>query len=390
MANCVMDRMKTSDVTNYIYRKVIIVLMVISASCLEPYNPPEISDSVDILVVDGFINSTDSSAIVKLTTATPLSAPDDIDTGVSALVQIEDEEGNAQTLIEVSSGYYALTKMQISTLKKYRVYIVRENDRRYYSEFINLTTCPPIDSVSFKISRQSPGVNILVNTHDDSGNSEYFQWTFDETWEYTSKYGTGFKLVGGVVVPNDLDVHRCYITKPSTEIHVSSTNHLSTNVVRDYPLVFIPVGSQKVSAKYSILVQQRTITKEAYDFWTQLKKSTESLGGLFDPLPSQVLGNVYSANDTSEPVLGYFSGGQVQEKRFFLLFSELPMEVRKQPTIPCQIDSLDFMELSFYPDISLIGSYGETLPEGYTTSYGKNCMDCRDDGGVLTRPDFWD
>jgi hypothetical protein len=36
-------------------------------------------------------------------------------------------------------------------------------------------------------------------------------------------------------------------------------------------------------------VQQRALTKEAYDFWLQLKKTTESLGSLFDPFLPKLL-----------------------------------------------------------------------------------------------------
>ena len=43
--------------------------LVVAAGCLEPYNPPEISDNIDFLVVDGFINSSDNIAKVRLTKA---------------------------------------------------------------------------------------------------------------------------------------------------------------------------------------------------------------------------------------------------------------------------------------------------------------------------------
>jgi hypothetical protein len=41
--------------------------------CVEPYAPPEIKEKVDLLVVDGFMNSTDSSVEVRLSKAIALS-----------------------------------------------------------------------------------------------------------------------------------------------------------------------------------------------------------------------------------------------------------------------------------------------------------------------------
>src|SRR5688572_8131111 len=96
--------------------------------------------------------------------------------------------------------------------KKYRLSISTSNHKQYFSEFIELTSCPPIDSITWKPSIQSPGININVNTHDDSGNTRFYQWTFEETWEYTSRYGASMKLENGVVSHNDLNVSRCYIS----------------------------------------------------------------------------------------------------------------------------------------------------------------------------------
>lgn len=372
-------------------RKSWVILLVAIAGCLEPYNPPAIKDTVDILVVDGFLNSTDNIATVRLTKATALT--DESKTGhevTGALVQIEEEDGQTYTLNEVTSGFYTLTEMNLDHAKKYRLSVVNTNDKKYFSDFIALTPCPPIDSITWKPNKRSAGIDINVNTHDDTGNTKYFQWAFEESWEYTAKYGANNMLRDGVVGVPDMSVNRCWISKPSTEIHVASTEHLSTNTIRDFSLMFIPVRSQKITVKYSILVQQRALPLEAYEFWTQLKKSTESLGGLFDPLPSQVLGNLHSADDSSEPVLGYFSGGQVDTKRIFIPARDIPTELRLPPIQSCPIDSIPIDQIRNYPDMLLIGSYGMPVTEGYITSSGRNCMDCRDDGGALTKPDFWE
>lgn len=365
------------------------MLLIAATGCLEPYNPPEITDNIDLLVVDGFINSSDNIATVRLTKATALSDDSNEEIGVNALVQIEDENGFTQTLNAEGSGNYSLSPLQLSPELKYRLAIVRSDEKRYYSEFISLISCPQIDSISWKASTQSEGINIFANTHDDSGQSNYFQWTFDETWEYTSRYNTHYKLVNGLVLPQELPLGRCWISKPSTEILVASSTLLATNTIREFPLTFIPIRSQKVSVRYSILVQQRALSQEAYDFWTQLKKSTESLGGLFDPLPAQVLGNVYSASDAGEPVLGYFSGGEVSSQRIFIRLRDLPPELRIPHVAPCAVDSITNEAIPRSPNTNLVAPYGSPFPLGYYRALGKNCMDCRDDGGDIVRPDFF-
>lgn len=367
------------------------VLLALISGCIEPYSPPAIDEEVNILVVDGFLDSSNKSVEVKLSKAVALSDDSNGDNYVSgALVQVEEESGSVQTLIETSAGLYTLEQMDVSPEKRYRLVIQNIGSKRYVSEFIELVKTPDIESVTWEPSPQQPGINILVNTEDETGQTKYYQWTFEETWEYTSRYGASYRLINGRPIYNEVSIFRCYKSQPSSTINVGTTTQLSSNVIRNFPLVFLPMGSQKISAKYSILVKQRGITQKAYDFWVQLKKSTESLGGLFDPLPSQVVGNVYVEGETGEPVLGYFSGGEIKEKRAFVTFWDLPEELRAQPSIPCTVDSIEVKFLGNYPDMYLITAYGTPTIKGYTTSGGRNCMDCRDEGGVLQRPDFWD
>jgi len=359
-------------------------------ACLEPYNPPEIKDNVNILVVDGFISTTENSSKVYLSKAVPLSYNGETQTVSNAFVQVEEENGSSYILQESEPGSYSLTNMNLNPAKRYRLSVRTNNDSNYFSEYVDLVATSQIDSITWHPSRQQPGIDIFVNTHDDSGKSKYYRWTFEETWLYRSNYGASYKIVSGQVEWNELDISRCFHNKPSTEIHVGSTVQLATDIIRNFPLVFIPVLSQKVSVKYSILVKQQSLTKDAYNFWTQLKKSTESLGGLFDPLPSQVLGNMYSENNSAEPVLGYFSGGQTSEKRIFIQFNELPPELRLVMPANCPMDTIAIADIRNYPNMFLINSYGSPFPLGYIKSDGHNCMDCRDDGGVLQRPDFWE
>ena len=303
------------------------LLSLAITSCLEPYNPPAISETVDLLVVDGFINIGDNSAEVNLSKATPIANDDGHVPEPNATVRIEDDNGGIYSLVEEADGMYTLANMDLSLSKKYRLTIVRGNGKEYFTDYIELKQTPPIDSISWAPTARRDGINIYANTHDETNNSRYYQWRFMETWEYTSKYFPAYEIRNGTVLPNNVNVNQCWISKPSSEIHIASTTQLNENAIRNFPLIFIPKGSQKVSRRYSILVEQRSLTKDAYDFWNDLKKTTENLGGLFDPLPSKVIGNLRSKNDSQEPVLGYFSGGSTAEQRIFIRVAELPEDI---------------------------------------------------------------
>jgi len=363
---------------------------IVATSCLEPYNPPAIKEVVDLLVVDGFLNASDSSVNVHLSKALAISEDGSPQPELHANVRVEEENGIVYPLAEAGEGNYFLKKMDVDLSRRYRLYITTQNEKVYSSDFIDLPSSPAIDSITWKPGVQDEGIGIYVNTHDPLNKTHYYQWTFEETWEYTSGNFSSYKIQNGVVVPQDQNIYRCWTSRPSTEIHIGTSNQLNEDVIRDFQLMFIPIGSEKLFRKFSIEVQQRALTKDAYDFWLQLKKTTESLGGLFDPLPSQVLGNLRSSGGDSEPVLGYFSGGQAVKKRIFISIVDLPRELRRLVPLFCPMDSIDVNSIASFPDMNLIASYGMPFIQGYFTSYEKNCVDCRDNGGDIVRPDFWE
>ncbi len=367
---------------------IILYFITILFSCVEPYNPPAIEELVDLLVVDGFINASDNSAQVRLSKATALNQNSAGVPETNAIVAIEDDKGNTFSLNENEPGGYFISGEPFSFSEKYRVVIVTRNGKNYFSDFIQLTRPPAIDSINWKRGIQHHGIDIFVNTHDNSNKTHYYQCTFEETWEYISNFPTAFRIKGGVVFPIEENLYHCWLSENSNEILVGSTVQLSADVIREFRLLSIPVPSLRLSQRYSMLVKQRAISKEAFEFYSQLKKSTESLGGLFDPMPAQVLGNLHSEN-ADEPVLGYFSGGEITEKRIFIRLTDLPPDLIELPRYNCPIDTVTLAELKQTPDIILINSYGSPAILGYTTAPDRNCMDCRDEGGVNVRPDFW-
>ncbi|MCC9167131.1 DUF4249 domain-containing protein [Pontibacter harenae] len=372
-------------------------LLMLLVSCVEPYTPDVLDAPNNFLVVNGFININGPSTIQLLRTQNIYDESQPLAES-GAMVKIEEEQGPAYTLEEQAGGYYVLHNLDLNILKKYRLYIRTSNGKEYVSDFIDVKPTPAIDAITWK--PVDDAVQLYVSTHDDENNTWYYRWEYEDTWEFTAAYYSYLRKVGDEIVYRDLkydNIYKCWKTEKSTTIELGSSVMLSQDVISNYKLLTIPATSEKVGLQYSILVKQFALTREAYQYWEILKKNTESIGTLFDPLPSQLTGNIRCVTDPDEPVVGYMSASSMQQKRITIKANELPDDWRlfyprcaPLDTIPVD-KAIDFLgETGGYLPV------GEVFPEnsptqfpiGYTYS-NRSCVDCTV-RGTNVKPGFWE
>ena len=345
-----------------------------------------------MLVVDGSLNAKGES-IIQLTRSQNLSETLPTPHELRAKVAFEDETGNTYPLTERGKGSYSLPARSFDQTKQYRITIRTADSKEYASEFVPLVKVPPpIDEITWAVTSKK-GVQLYVSTHDVNNSTRYYRWSFEETWKYVSAFNSRYDWKNGYPVLRINDIYNCYRTAQSTKIAVGSTANLSQDIVSNFPLLYIEQRSEKIRFKYSILVKQLGLTKEAYDYWFQLQRMTENLGTLFDPQPSQLVGNIKCTSDLSEPVIGYFIAGSTTEKRIFISSDYLP-RASKYITSFDGCVTLDTLSARSLPllntNIVLIESApsGPGMPSAYTFT-GPGCGDCRSAGGTTTQPPFW-
>lgn len=366
--------------------------IILFTGCVEPYPPPVSDEEAGFLVVDAFLNSTTSSIEVTLSRAIPLSSTEQPLKEIFADVVLEDSDGNEFPLTEQVLGTYVRTGLTVDLSKTYRLHIRTSLNERYESDFIEIKESPIIDDVTWKAADN--GVKILVDTHDDNNNTTYYQWSFEETYEQHAAFYSAYKYENGGAVfrPSTENIYACWKMEPSQNILIGTSQRLSQDIINDFPVTLVAKGSEKLYVRYSILVKQRALTKEAYEYFDMLKRTTEDLGGLFDPQPGQVTGNFRNSTDPKETVLGYFTGGSENEKRIFIKYSELPDHLQFTPGVGfCVQDSLALEDLpNFQAGAYLLvtGIYEGTLLVGYTFTE-TSCADCRRKGGITLKPSFW-
>jgi len=362
-------------------------------SCLEPYDPPSVKDNPEFIVVDAFVDVSNGSAKVKLSHTVPLNSTSEPEPEDGATVLLQDESGNDFVLPNYLQGLYETTSINLDPGKKYRLYIRTTANKEYQSDFVPVKTSPEIDSITYHVDGFNV-LNIHVNSHDVSRSTRFYKWQYVETFEYQSHYPSNYVVKDGTVQPRTLeeDIHTCWKTNQSTEILINSTQKVVEDIVSNFTLLKIERTELRITRKYSILVRQTGLTEDAYNYWLNVQKTTESLGGLFDPMPSQVTGNIHSLSDPDEQVIGYFSAGAVTEKRIFIDQDDL-QDHFSQYLVNCPLDTLDLDEVNEMEDpllFSAVYAPGAPVIIGYTTS-DIQCIDCRSLGkGVTAKPDFWE
>jgi hypothetical protein len=374
----------------------LLVILVFSTRCKRDYNPPALQTNPNLLVVDGFINMGANS-----TTAFSLSRTQGVDDSVGAYtpelhaaVTILAGNGNSFALQDMGNGTYSSGQLSLDPAQKYRLKITTRNGSRYESDTVSTRLSQPIDSLTWHQDDSSGNIIVSVNTHDPANNSLYYRWFYTETWEYHAPLQSELQLINGQIyyaidsLTQQFLIYYCWRSANSTDIVLGNTTALGQDRISQLPIGTIPRGSQKISVKYSMLASQYVLTQDAYQYWLILQKNTQNLGSLFDPQPSQLAGNIHCLTNPKEAVIGYLSASSISQQRLFI--DNKQVRNWDTLTLDCPLRQTAWDQNNFhiynYPD-TLWGPYYFSGPILYLTK--RDCLDCREQGGTLTKPSYW-
>jgi hypothetical protein len=386
----------------YIRFLVIVLCFVLYGACIKSYSPPAIKSANNYLVVDGFVN-TAQNAITRYALSRSRNLADTAAymPELNAQVSMETAAGSSYPLVDSgNTGHYASAPLTLDPNGQYRIRITASNGHQYLSTLVSPKTTPPIDSLTWGRDPQTSGVVVYVNAHDPSNNTRYYRWDYTETWEHHSPEIAQWVLINGIVVPlgadylNDLrQIHICWSTAPASHIVVGNSLGLSLDVISRQPVNKIPFDDERLTVRYSILVNQYALTEDAYNYWTLIQNNSQNLGGLFDLTPSQLNSNIVCTTNPAEPVIGYISASTTSQQRLFIDHGQVPDWISQEPYNQCLTQTIptdtNNFQLYTFPDTSYTPWYftGTFIPALVVVK--KYCVDCRTQGGTNSKPSFW-
>jgi hypothetical protein len=273
------------------------------------------------------------------------------------------------------SGRYFLFNNEFKAQKsvQYKLQINLANGESYESswEMLPETHVQEMGDISFKevveqgyvreageeIIRDIDGVEIYVNLPENNMDTPlFYRWNFTPIWIYTTTFPPR----------NPADKNpKCWITN----------NYYLTNFILQkdnaggYPqkLTFLKTtGNHRVYKKFSLLITQRIMSEEYFNFWNEMQEQSEK-GGLFDTPPSNLKTN-FKALNTNNKVSGYFGVVEENATRWYFDINDLSYQVED--------DVIELCNISYGPD-------GPGGPECY------NCIEYPYGDPSSSKPSWW-
>jgi hypothetical protein len=364
-----------------------LVAVVAVSACLDPFTPPKQKINLRILVVDGAYRPNDST-VIRLSRTVDLGAAEPPAAEMGARLEIENQLGQRGQLIEFGGGRYVLPPGVLSGARV-KLHIVTANGAQYESDFSDVLPTPPIESMNYAFS-PTDGLSYFLTTRAEANTPVFFRWEVMETWMYTAAYESVLRFEDGRIVPRMQSNFICWQTKASKNILIGSTTGRNSGLIANRNVLNIPARDERLRIKHSALVRQQAISPQAFEYWEQLAKNSQNLGSLFDPIPSELPGNIRCMTDPDEPVLGYFSASVVAEKRiFFDAATEPNRPAVDLPFQSCRLDTIRNLALFNSGIFEIVTALPFQFGYGFTYTLG-GCIDCTSRGGTTTKPPFWE
>lgn len=377
-----------------------LILGVWMSACVTPFTPKGIEVEEGTLVVEGDIVVLGDTKIY-LSMLRALDQNYDITYISNALVWVENNDGDQYhgELKKESNGnsYFLIDTKGLGLDHQYKLGI-SFNGMHFESDFLTPLPTPAIDALDYALNESKTAVDFYVTTFGNDHDSRFFKWNFTEDWEVVSPFQTliyfdpvsrTYRLYPTVYSP----FLYCWNQAASTTL-IAKTDNLRENTVYQQRINTIENRDDRISYLYSMELSQMSITKEAYTYWSVLKRNSDELGGIFAPQPSELYGNIRCLSDPAVRVLGYVSAGTRFEKRIFATSQEIGIYI---PPFLCP--PLDMEPPQIGPPPTLLDFYNRNYrvvgmspiehdPEDLKEWYPRACVECTARGTKI-KPPFW-
>ncbi|MDR3217686.1 MAG: DUF4249 domain-containing protein [Dysgonamonadaceae bacterium] len=387
----------------------LLILTLLTTACVSEYNPVLPSDDTKVLFVDGSIIA-DTASTFHITQSFSLNentVPDESFVNNANLIIIGNNGYKSAPAINKGKGTYQIEVGNLDDDVEYGLQIEYDGDT-YQSALSKPLYTPEIDTFYWVQLEPLAGVSFYLSTHDDTDRAKFFLWNYTEDWEIAVYYPTSTFYDPETNEVTYIPSSNLYFYgwKKNEASVLGSTESLHENKIIDQLLYYLEPEGDRFMTLYCVTVTQKTISQGAYEYYQQVKKQNEEMGGLFTPQPSELDGNIKCVTNPSKKALGYVEPlKNISLKRMFVRAEVFPNpliwshEQRWQYEQYCEDHAYDndylqalgfsyrslyYHSLKYRPTGAIFEPY--LAPGSWAPAI---CTDCREYGATKNRPDFW-
>ncbi len=314
-------------------------------SCITPIDNLKLVDAQSFFTVEATLNDQAEPQKVKLYLSSNELLPNNFDAVTKAKVYFIDEKGIRENLLESAKDgtYLTSTKFKGRVGGTYTLFIETADGKKYQS---NAETIKPVPEIENLISRfeindnyakgelNRVGFNLYLDFQDPITPGDNYQWY----WKHYEKALICETCEGGIydfntkscVKPrlptNTILNYRCdgdcWDITFSTDLNIFSDNYLNGKRITGKQVARVPFDKD---SPYYLQLEQRAITRNAYNYYQSLNAQILSNVTLFDvPAETKFRYKNKSLTNPSEKILGIFDVYSFRKKIFYIDRTQVP------------------------------------------------------------------
>ena len=290
------------------------------SGCIEEYEADISREDTDLLIVEGTIYSSAKNQFI-LSRTQSLNSSNFPQMVTGAEVSVRGTDGSVY-MTQATDGYYSCWIGALNPDVDYYLHI--EADGEVY-ESAPQKPLPTEGIADVRGVQNTPesSIDVLITpeTPFEPGKTNYYSWTYDETWEVHSDYTTRIYFDTETMKPVFKDnqfPERGWKDATGTIMMVGASTNYGHQHIQRLKIYDIDSSSERMFYKYSGLIHQRAISKAEYEYELARRETSTEMGGLFSPLPSALPTNIRCLT-SDKHVIGYVGCSlNTTEHRFFL------------------------------------------------------------------------
>jgi Domain of unknown function (DUF4249) len=278
-------------------------------SCLDKIDVP-LRQETQKMVVEGLITNDPQFVSLKISQTTSFGNSNSVEPLKGAYVEVRSSTSEVVVFRPVPDdlGFYRPSNLQWAGKPgvSYNIFIALPDGRTFQSVAQKMPAAVVVENLDATFQEGSnPGFQASASFKDPVETENYYRWTAS---------GFHLRLSTGVVVGfgGSRCCNRCWVLKRDNSINLFSDFLVNGNSVKNRPVYLSPFYTL---GKHLIEVQQFTISKDAFLFWTRYKDQQQRTGSIFDPLPASLTGNVVNTANPQDVALGFFEVSGLSRKR---------------------------------------------------------------------------